>query len=135
MPCLSRMLVTVPRAIRYPRFQSAPRIRPVPPVAIFFCLRMTKDSIWLAVRGRPGPRFAVPAYFLLDQLAVPGQQSAGRDDGCQLRQGTPSRPLRLHRQAPALIIVEPKTPAPELLPEDRILVAQIFDCQLLLLVH
>jgi len=52
-----------------------------------------------------------------------------------LRQGTPSKPLRLHHQAPALIIFEPKTPAPELLPEDRILVAQIFDCQLLLLVH
>src|SRR6516225_3901863 len=135
IPCLWRMLATVPRAMQYPRFESAPRIRRYPQSRFSFAIRTTKDSIVAAVRGRPGPRCAVPSYFSAISLRCHFRSVSGVTiPATSLRIRRHSR-FALRGQAPTLIVGEAKAPVAQLLPEHAILLAQVVDCELLLLVH
>src|SRR5215471_16845148 len=95
----------------------------------------TKASISPAVRGRPGPRWAVPSYL----WAISFRCHANSVSGVTMR-ATSVRTRRVSRlalagQTPSLIVVEPKPSAAKLFLEDSILFAKVVDGELLLLVH
>jgi hypothetical protein len=58
-------------------------------------MRITKTSISPPVRGRPGARWTVPAYFWGKQFPAPCQQSLGRDNGGDLISAFGPNPLAI----------------------------------------
>jgi hypothetical protein len=63
MPLFSRIFATVPRPIRWPRFESAPKMRRYPQSRFSIAIFTTSASIFPGVLGRPGPRRELPSYF------------------------------------------------------------------------
>jgi hypothetical protein len=66
---------------------------------------------------------------------VPLQERIRRDDPGDFLKDSSTQSLRLGGQAPTLVVGEAKAPAAQLLPKHAILLAQVVDCELLLLVH
>jgi hypothetical protein len=67
---------------------------------------------------------------------VPLQERIRRDDPGDFLEDSSTQSLRLGGQAPTLIVGQAKAPpVAQLLPEHAILLAQVVDCELLLLVH
>jgi hypothetical protein len=66
---------------------------------------------------------------------VPLQERIRRDDPSDFLEDSSTQSLCLRGQAPTPIVGEAKAPVAQLLPEHAILLAQVVDCELLLLVH
>ena len=62
IPWSCRIRFTVVRAISWPRFESAPRIRVYPPWGFSTAIRTTSAATSRRVIGRPRPRRALPSY-------------------------------------------------------------------------
>jgi hypothetical protein len=78
----------------------------------------------------------VTAVVLLrNQFPMPGQQGLRRHEGSDLGQKSPSQSPSLGSQAATLVVIQPKPLTAELLAENAILFAEVFDRVLLLLVH
>ena len=73
----------------------------------------------------PGPTFRAAVVLGRDELAVPGKQRFGSDDGCYLGQSTATKRLGANRESTTLIVGETKTMTAELLSEDAILFRQV----------
>src|SRR5262249_7287582 len=84
------------------------------------------------VRGRPGPRLALPSYF----RAISFRCQASRVPGVAICDSArrPS-PLARGREPATLVVRETKSATAELLAQHPILLAQLVDCPLLLLIH
>jgi hypothetical protein len=68
-----------------------------------------------------------------DELTVPSKNGVGCDERSDLVKGTPANGLAADRESAALIVVQPESFLPELLPEDFVLLSEILDdCVLLL---
>jgi hypothetical protein len=76
-----------------------------------------------------------PIVLLGDQLPVPGQEGFRRDDCRDFPKNATPEHLRLGRQAPALIVVQPETLSSELLPQYPVFFAEVIDRVALLLVQ
>ncbi|HEX4166069.1 MAG TPA: hypothetical protein VHZ55_11400 [Bryobacteraceae bacterium] len=73
--------------------------------------------------------------LLGDQLAMPGQQSIGRDQHGHFSQQLAAQPLTSYSWAPALVVIEKYSPISELLAQYSILLSQVLDHLLLVLIH
>src|SRR5262245_56166166 len=71
------------------------------------------------------PRIRPLAHY---QLAMPSQQRVRRDDGGEVTQRFPSKPVGPTREAPTVVIGEPQAPPRDLPPEGAILFDQIGEC-------
>jgi len=90
----------------------------------------------LTVRARPSRSTTVTAVILLgNQFPMPGQQGLWRHKGCDFSQESPSQSFRFGSQTAMLVVIQPKPLATQLLAENAILFAEVFDRVLLLLVH
>ena len=73
--------------------------------------------------------------FLGDQLPVPSQQGLRRENAGDLGKNLSSQRLGLYRQSPALMVIEAKSPATQLLAQNPILFAKVFNDLQLAVVH
>src|SRR5919106_508855 len=80
--------------------------------------------------GRPGRRHS-EVHFLGNQPPVPTQDRVRRHDGRHLSQDLATESLAFRREAAALVVSQPDTPPPQLLPKDAVLLYQVFDHVLL----
>ena len=89
------------------------------------------------MRGRPGPRFPLPSYFLADELSVPAQQRVGRHEGVELLQGSPAELFALGSQQASLFVGETDPPSPflQLLFEHLVLCKDVLESLVLLAVQ
>ncbi len=110
IPWSCRIRFTVVRAISWPRFESAPRIRVYPHWGCSTAIRTTRAATSRRVIGRPRPRRALPSYVWADQSPVPAENRVRRDDAGDLHRHAPSAFLAAHGQSTALGIGQAKRP-------------------------
>jgi hypothetical protein len=72
-----------------------------------------------------------PDVFLRDQIAIPAKQRVGRDDGRDASESARTKALRFSRQSTSLRVRKPKALSTDLLPENAVLLLQVFDDLLL----
>ena len=105
------------RAISWPRFESAPRIRVYPHWGFSTAIRTTSAATSRRVIGRPRPRRAGAVVCLGDQSPVPAENRVRRDDAGDLHHDAPSEFLAAHGESTALGIGQAKRPRAQVLPE------------------
>ena len=135
IPWSCRIRFTVARAISWPRFESAPRIRVYPHWGFSTAIRTTSAATSPS-RHRPASTAAGAAVVCLgDQSPVPAENRVRRDDAGDLHQDAPSEFLAAHGESTALGIGQAKRPRAQVLPEDPILLPEIRDQIVLVAVH
>ena len=135
IPWSCRIRFTVVRAISWPRFESAPRIRVYPPLGM---LDRHPDHArgHVTSRHRPASTAAGAAVVCLgDQSPVPAENRVRRDDAGDLHHDAPAEFLAAHGESTALGIGQAKRPRAQVLPEDPILLPEIRDQIVLVAVH
>jgi len=75
---------------------------------------------------------ALVGPLLRNQLPVPTKDSVGCDERGDLGKGAPANGLTSHGQSASLIVGQPESPATDLLLQDTILFAEVFDDRILL---
>ena len=126
---------TVVRAISWLSFESAPRIRGVPPLGILD-RHPDHERGHGTSRHRPASTAAGAAVVCLgDQSPVPAENRVRRDDAGDLHQDAPSELLAANGESTALGIGQAKRPRAQVLPEDPILLPEIRDQIVLVAVH
>ena len=68
MPCSFKIRAIVDRLTVWRRFANAPWMRPYPQETFSLAMRTTSSWIVSFTRGLPGPRLALPSYFLAIRL-------------------------------------------------------------------
>ena len=135
IPWSCRIRFTVVRAISWPRFESAPRIRVYPPLGM---LDRHPDHArgHVTSRHRPASTAAGAAVVCLgDQSPVPAENRVRRDDAGDLHHDAPAELLAAPGESTALGIGPAKRPRAQVLPEDPILLPEIRDQIVLVAVH
>ena len=135
IPCLFRILAIVLRANMGPTLARAPWIRRYTQLRFSLANRRTFAVISVAVRGRPGARYALPSYFLAINFRCQAKQGYRRDDGRDLFQDFPAELLRPCCQTATLVVRESHPSVPNLFSKDAIFLGEIFNDMLLVLVH
>ena len=129
-----RIRLTVFRAMSWPRFASAPRMRVYPHGG--FDRHPHHEVGHLAWRYRPASTSAGAAVVLPgNQPPVPAENRVRRDDAGDLRQNPPAEFPASHRESTALGVGQAKWTWAKLLPEDPILIPEIIDHVFLVAVH
>ena len=135
IPWSCRIRCTVVRAISWPRFESAPRIRVYPHWGILD-RHPDHERGHVTSRHRPASTAAGAAVVCLgDQSPVPAENRVRRDDAGDLHQDAPSEFLAANGESTALGIGQAKRPRAQVLPEDPILLPEIRDQIVLVAVH
>ena len=123
------------RAISWPRFESAPRIRVYPPLGILD-RHPDHERGHVASRHRPASTAAGAAVVGLgDQAPVPAKDRLRGGDTSDLRQDLPAEFLASHGESTALGVGQAKRSRAQVLPEDPILLPEIRDHIVLVAVH
>ena len=136
IPWSCRIRLTVFRAMSWPRFASAPRMRVYPHGGFSTATRQDHEVGHLAWRYRPTSTSAGAAVVLPgNQPPVPAENRVRHDDAGDLRQNPPAEFLASHRESTALGVGQAKWTWAKLLPEDPILLPEIIDHVFLVAVH
>jgi hypothetical protein len=108
---------------------------PIAPIPVLFGYPCHHEFDLPGRTRSPRPALAAAIVSLSDQLAMPGQQSLGRDDGGDLHQQLPSQAFGLGGQSSALIVGEPQSTSGQLFSQNAILLTKVVNSQQLMLVH
>ena len=98
-------------------------------------IRVTSPVMSAAVRGRPGPRFALPSYLLAINLRCQANSVWGVTIVATSLSNSPTKFLGLRCQSTTLLIAETHSAIAKLLSENSVFLHQILDDMLLMLVH
>ena len=127
IPWSCRIRFTVVRAISWPRFESAPRIRVYPHWGCSTAIRTTRAATSRRGIGRPRPRRALPSYVWAINLRYQRRIESGVTMPATCIKTRPSELLAAHGESTALGIGQAKRPRAQVLPEDPILLPEIRD--------